>query len=106
DFHVTGVQTCALPIFTKGIGKSLINLLKSIPLEESFKQAFENPESAEQMDKMFPGLKENPTMEGFFKSFSKMNLNLNESDGYQELRKTVQGGLGINRDKIFDSNDP
>lgn len=91
---------------TKSIGKSLINLLKSIPLEESFKQAFENPESAEQMDKMFPGLKENPTMEGFFKSFSKMNLNLNESDGYQELRKTVQGGMGINRDKIFDSDDP
>ena len=55
---------------TKSIGKSLINLLKSIPLEESLKQAFENPESAEQMDKMFPGLKENLTMEGFFKSFS------------------------------------
>ena len=91
---------------TKSIGKSLINLLKSIPLEESLKQAFENPESAEQMDKMFPGLKENPTMEGFFKSFSQMNLNLNESDGYQELRKTVQGGMGINRDKIFDSKDP
>lgn len=91
---------------TKNMGKSLINLLKSIPLEESFKQAFESPESAEQMQKMFPGLKENPTMEGFFKSFSKMNLNLNESDGYQELRKTIQGGLGINRDKIFDSNDP
>src|SRR5690606_33834059 len=35
-----------------------------------------------------------------------MNLNLNESDGYQELRKTVQGGMGINRDKIFDSKDP
>lgn len=91
---------------TKSIGKSLVNLLKSIPLEESFKQAFENPESAEQMDKMFPGLKENLIMEGFFKSFSKMNLNLNESDGYQELRKTVQGGMGINRDKIFDSDDP
>ncbi len=91
---------------TKSIGKSLINLLKSIPLEESLKQAFENPESAEQMDKMFPGLKENPTMEGFFKSFSQMNLNLNESDGYKELRKTVQEGMGINRDKIFDSKDP
>jgi hypothetical protein len=91
---------------TKSIGKSLINLLKSIPLDESLKQAFENPESAEQMNKMFPGLKENPTMEGFFKSFSQMNLNLNESDGYQELRKTVQGGMGINRDKIFDSKNP
>ncbi|WP_312314404.1 hypothetical protein [Empedobacter brevis] len=92
--------------FTRTIGKSLINLLKSIPIEESLRHAFENPESAEQMDKIFPGLKENPTMEGFFKSFSQMNFNLNESDGYQDLRKTVQTGLGINRDKIFDSNDP
>lgn len=91
---------------TKSIRKSLINLLKSIPLEESLKQAFENPESAEQMSKIFPGLRENLTMEGFFKSFSQMNLNLNESDGYQELRKTVQGGMGIKRDKIFDSKDP
>lgn len=91
---------------TKSIGKSLINLLRSIPLEETFKQAFENPESAEQMDKMFPGLKENPTLEGFFKSFGKMNLNLNESDGYRELRKTIQSGMGINRDRIFNSKDP
>lgn len=91
---------------TKNIGKSLINLLKSIPIEESLKQAFEKPESAEQMDKIFPGLKKNPTIEGFFKSFSQMNINLNDFDGYQDLRKIVQEGLGINRDKIFDSNNP
>ena len=48
----------------------LINLLKSISLEEPFKQAFENPESAKQMEQMFPGLKDNLTMEGFFKSFN------------------------------------
>lgn len=50
----------------KSIVKPMFDLLKSIPLEESFKQAFENPESADIMNKMFPGLKENPTMEGFF----------------------------------------
>ena len=92
--------------FTKSIGRSLINLLRSIPIEESFKQAFENTESAEKMDKVFPGIKDNTIMEGFFKSFSKMNLSLNESDGYQELRKIIQEGMGINRDKIFDSKDP
>tara|TARA_B110000908_G_C10216461_1_gene433056 strand:+ start:48 stop:1469 length:1422 start_codon:yes stop_codon:yes gene_type:complete len=91
---------------TKPIGKALISLLKAIPLEESFKQAFENPESAKQMEQMFPGLSENPTMEGFFQSFNKMNLNLNESDSYKDLRKTVQSGTGINRDRIYNSKNP
>lgn len=91
---------------TKSLIKPMFDLLKSISIEESFKQAFETPESSEVMDKMFPGLKENPTMEGFFKSFSKMNFNLNELDGYKDLRKTVQSGTGINRDKIFDTQNP
>lgn len=91
---------------TKPIGKALISLLKAIPLEESFKQAFENPESAKQMEQIFPGLNENPTMEGFFQSFSKMNLNLNESDSYKDLRKTIQSGIGINRDRIYNSKNP
>ena len=91
---------------TKSLIKPLFDLLKSLPIEESFKQAFENPESSDIMMKMFPGLKENPTMDGFFKSFSKMNFNLNELEGYKDLRQTVQHGIGINRDKIFDTEDP
>ncbi len=91
---------------TKGLGEMLINLLKSISLEEPFKQAFENPESAKQMEQMFPGLKDNLTMEEFFKSFNEMNIGLNEDDKYKGLRKIVQSGIGINRDKIFDNSDP
>lgn len=91
---------------TKGIGKTLINRLKSISFDETFKQAFENPESAQQMENMFPGLRENPTMEGFFNSFNKMNIGLNEEDKYKDLRQTIQSGLGINRDKIFDNDEP
>ncbi|WP_055443195.1 hypothetical protein [Lacinutrix himadriensis] len=91
---------------TKMIGKNFINLLKSIPLDDSFKKAFENPKSAEQINKIFPGLEANPTMEGFFESFNKMTLNLNESDTYGELRKSIQNGIGINRDRIFNINDP
>lgn len=91
---------------SKSLVKPIFDLLKSLPIEESFKQAFENPESSKIMDKMFPGLKENPTMDGFFKSFSKMNFNLNELEGYKDLRQTVQSGTGINRDKIFDTENP
>ncbi|HQB69460.1 MAG TPA: hypothetical protein PKY37_05040 [Paludibacteraceae bacterium] len=91
---------------TKGIGKTLISLIKSIPIEENFKKAFDNPESSEYLDKMFPGLKENLTMEGFFKCFGKMYNNLNNKEDYKILREVTQNGLGINRDKIFDNENP
>jgi hypothetical protein len=90
----------------KGIGKALVSLLKSIPLDKAFKDAFENPESGKYLNQMFPGLKENPTMEGFFKSFGKMYENLNNTEDYKILREITQQGLGINRDKIFNNDNP
>jgi hypothetical protein len=91
---------------TRDLVKPLLNLLKEIPLDNVFKEAFENPESAKQMETMLPGLKENPTMEGFFQSFSQMLKDMNEDEKYKDLRKIVQSGLGINRDKIFDNKSP
>ena len=91
---------------TRDLVKPYLNLLKAIPLDDIFKETFENPQSAEQMETMFPGLKENPTMEGFFQSFSAMLKGLNEDEKYKDLRKIVQTGLGINRDKIFDNKSP
>lgn len=91
---------------TNSLVRPIFESLKSIELEGSFKQAFENPESAEIMDKIFPGLKDNLTMDGFFKSFSQMNFNLNELEGYKDLRHTIQSGVGINRDKIFNTENP
>ncbi|WP_152538702.1 hypothetical protein [Aquimarina macrocephali] len=92
--------------FASSLLKPMFNILKSLPLEDSFKKAFETPESSEVMEKIFPGLKENPTMEGFFKSFSEMNFNLNELEGYKDLRQIIQKGTEINRDKIFDTQKP
>jgi len=91
---------------TKGIGKALISLLKSIPLDGAFKDAIENPESGKYLNQMFPELKENPTMEGFFNSFVKMYQNLNEKEDYKILREVTQKGLGIKRDKIFSDDNP
>ncbi len=91
---------------TKGIGKTLVSLLKSIPLDGAFKDAIENPESGKYLNQMFPELKENPTMEGFFKSFGKMYQNLNEKEDYKILREVTQKGLGIKRDKIFNDDNP
>ena len=52
-----------------GIVSSMKNMIASMPLDFAFKEAFENPESTAMLDKMFPGLKEDKTMNGFFKSF-------------------------------------
>lgn len=91
---------------TKGIGKTLVELIKSIPLDDTFKDAFENTESSEYLNKLFPEFKDNPTMEGFFNSIGKMIYNLNEKEDYKILREITQNGLGIKRDKIFNDENP
>jgi len=91
---------------TNGLGSSILDSIRDIPIEACFLEAFSNPQTAAQMELLFPGLKENPTMEGFFESFSKMNKGLNEEDTYKDLRGVVQSGLNINRDKIYNSNRP
>jgi len=80
--------------------------MESLPLDDPFKKAFEDPQSAAMMESMFPGLRENPTMKGFFDTFNKLFTTLNEGDGYKGLRSMVQSGLGINRDKIINADDP
>lgn len=89
---------------TKGLWKTYIDFFKSIPFD--IKDAFENPESGEYLNQMFPDLKENPTMDGFFKSFGKMIYNLNEKEDYKILREVTQKGLDIKRDRIFNDDNP
>lgn len=91
---------------TKEIGASVINLLKQIPIDVLLKEQLENPEQVMQLEQVFPGLSKNPTMEGFFNSFSEMIRKLNEEDGYKGLRQLAQGGLAINRDQIYNSSNP
>jgi len=91
---------------TKELGKTFAKLLKSMSLDKVFREALDNPETSEKIEKFFPGLKENPTMEGFFKSFSELNRALNEEEDYKHLRETVQSGTNINRDQIFNTENP
>lgn len=89
--------------FSNDTGKALLCLYKSIPISTILDL---NSENSEELNKFFPGIKENPTLEGLMQGFSQFNKNLNESDDYKDLRNTLQTGLGINRDKIFDTNNP
>lgn len=91
---------------TKELSKILVDLMKKMPLDKTFSDAFNNPKTSKHLEVLFPGLKENPTMEGFFKSFGEMINRMNESEDYKELRKMTQTGLGINRDVMFNSSDP
>ncbi len=91
------------PMF--GIVNSMKNMIASIPIDLAFKEAFENPESAAMLDKMFPGLKEDKTMNGFFKSFGKMFHNLNETEDYKDLRNMVQQ-IGVNSGHFNENKNP
>lgn len=91
------------PMF--GIVNSMKNMIASIPLDLAFKEAFKNPESAEMLNKMFPGLKEDQTMNGFFKSFSKMFHNMNETEDYKDLRNMVQQ-IGVNSGHFNENKNP
>ena len=89
-----------------GLIKSYVNILKNMPLDDALKNAFNNPDSAKHMDALLPGLKDNLTIGGFLDTFGKLLNSLNTSDKYRDLRYIVQNGLGINRDKIYNSNNP
>ena len=88
------------------ISKSLVSMLKSIPIDDVFREALKNPETSGTINQIFPDLSDNPTMEGFFQSFGKMIKNLNETEDYENLRELTRDGLGINRDKMFNTDDP
>ncbi|WP_407487793.1 hypothetical protein [Elizabethkingia anophelis] len=78
--------------------------LKSFPLDNIFKDAMEDPQSSDFMNAMFPGLKENPTMEGLFNSMGKMLENINEKEGYKDLKHPFKN-LNINQGKLNDPNN-
>jgi len=92
--------------FINSLIQPYISILSQMPLDNVFKDAFSNPESSKQFEILFPGLKENLTMEGFFKSFSELYKGLNNNDKYKDLRDFIQKSLNINRDKLFDNHSP
>lgn len=84
---------------------SLKTLLKTINLDAVFKQAYETPEGAEMMNKAFPGLENDFTMNGFFKTFGLLYENLNEKEGLKDLRGIIQK-IGINSSHFNPEKEP
>ncbi|MEH6309069.1 hypothetical protein RYH73_25685 [Olivibacter sp. CPCC 100613] len=83
-----------------------INTLKSLPIDDVFKDAFKNPQTGAQMRQFLPDLENNYSPEGLFNAFLNMFTRLNDNDDYKQLRETLQQGIEINRNRIFDSKEP
>ncbi len=81
------------------------NLIKSTPLDSEFKKAFDDPKSAGEMEKMFPGLKDDLSFEGWFKYFGEFYTRLNETEDYKRLRETVQR-IGVNSGHFNQDKNP
>lgn len=85
---------------------SAIEPLKNLPIDDVFKEAFENPQTAPQMRRFLPDLENNYSPGGVFNAFLNMFTRLNENEDYKNLREMVQQGLKINRNRLFDANKP
>jgi len=88
------------------LARPYIDAFKNLPVDSVFKEAFENPETAAQMRQFLPDLENNYTMAGVFNALLQMFNRLNENDDYKHLRITLQKGVEINRDRLYDAKDP
>jgi hypothetical protein len=86
--------------------RPFLELLKKQQSDEVFRQVFENVETARQMRQLLPDLEYNFSQAGAFNAFLKMFRRLNEKDDYKHLRTSVQQGIKINRDRMFDTAKP
>lgn len=68
--------------------------------------ALENAEGAKLLDTFIPGLRNNQTLGGVIDGFCEFFNSFNKGEGYKDLRQTLQLMTGINRDKIFSSDNP
>lgn len=81
-----------------------VDKLINTPIEPGLQAAIDN--NNQSINVLFPDAHQNMTFGNLIKGIQKLNTSLNESDGYKRLRELFQGGLSINRDRIFDSKDP
>lgn len=85
---------------------TIFDKYRDIPIDPKFLEGINNPEWGLESNFFYPDLKDNPTIDGLLKSSWKMFQNLFEEDGYAKLRQITQKGMGVNRDKMFNQENP
>ncbi len=101
DLSIEGLTN----IFDDPVFKDGLESISSIPIDYAFSQGFSNPQSKELLNQLFPGLKDDLTLGGFFKAFSKMNQEANNNEGYKVIRDMVQM-IGINSGHFSSDKNP
>jgi len=91
-------------IFSDLVDPICSDILKGIKLDLG--AAFENAECAKLLDTVLPGLRDNQTFGGIVDGFCKYFNSCSNGEGYKNLRQILQSTISINRDKIFNSDDP
>jgi len=79
--------------------RSLVEALKNIPLDLGYSDLSTNPDFTKHMDDIFPDLSKDFSLSGLFDSFRKMLENLNEKEGYKDLKNHFNS-LEINQGKL------
>lgn len=76
------------------------------PITEAIASGYSTPATAAGMEQHYPGLQENPSMGNLMKISWLKNKEMEETDAYKGMREMVQGGLGLNKDKMFAEDNP
>jgi hypothetical protein len=79
----------------------LITKLLSSPIPSEIKEAVDNPLLDVEMKKMYPGLKENPTLENLINIGWKNYRSLMETDAYKDARSNLQGHLKLKPNSLI-----
>ncbi|NQX53658.1 hypothetical protein HQN86_08540 [Pedobacter panaciterrae] len=106
DFDISEIITSTEDQEIAKLIKPALDSLRNLPVDDVFRQAFENPETAAQMKQFLPDLENNYTIKGLLNSILNMFNRLNERGDYKQLREIVQSGVKINRDRLFDNSAP
>ncbi len=86
-------------------GEDFIKTLKELPLDDDFKQALDDQNNSQYLDKLFPDLNTNPTIGGFFKSYNKMFNDSMKTESFKYVKKIVQE-IGLNSGYFNDNKNP
>jgi hypothetical protein len=95
---------------TGALGKTFMASL-NVPLDQGLIDALNardpnNPNEPNILEKMFPRVKDNPTMEQWMLDFMDLYQRMNATEFYKELREAVQQAMKINPHKMVNENDP
>ncbi|MEO6850870.1 MAG: hypothetical protein ABI203_10080 [Mucilaginibacter sp.] len=82
------------------------NQLLNRPLDGVLKEALDNPVTAAGMKQFYPGLRSDMTYGDMIRISMERFKSMNEGETYKTMRDMLQKGLKLQRDRLFDDQQP